>query len=48
MIERYIIYHQEKSGVVRHVTIYSSHRQKAKQMFLKKHPNSKIINIHLV
>lgn len=46
--EKYIVYHQVESGVVKQVTVYATHKREAEKMFLEKYPSAKIIHIHLV
>ncbi|GEN52480.1 hypothetical protein J0K78_00005 [Halobacillus sp. GSS1] len=48
MAEKYLIYYQAKSGVVKQVPVYASHKEKARESHLKSNPQAKITHIRLL
>ncbi|SFJ90441.1 hypothetical protein SAMN04487936_105144 [Halobacillus dabanensis] len=48
MAEKYLIYYQAKSGVVKKVPVMASHREKAREDHLKNNPQSKIMHVRLL
>ncbi|MGI8314201.1 hypothetical protein [Halobacillus mangrovi] len=48
MVEKYMIYYQAKSGLVKEAPVFASHREKARQDYLKSNPQAKIIHIRLL
>ncbi|ELK44591.1 hypothetical protein QRD89_07955 [Halobacillus sp. ACCC02827] len=48
MTEKYLVYHQLKSGVVKQVAVMASHKEKAREEHLKTDPKSKITHIRLI
>ncbi|WP_226578163.1 hypothetical protein [Halobacillus litoralis] len=48
MAEKYLIYYQAKSGIVKQVPVFASHKEKAREDHLKNHPQSKITHIRLL
>ncbi|WP_197061442.1 hypothetical protein [Halobacillus sp. BBL2006] len=47
-MEKYLIYYQVKSGVVKQVAVLATHREKAREVYLKDNPKAKITHIHLL
>lgn len=48
MAEKYLIYYQSKSGVVKNIPIMASHKEKARQDHLRNNPQAKITHIRLL
>ncbi|WP_167356130.1 hypothetical protein [Halobacillus aidingensis] len=48
MAEKYLIYYQAKSGVVKQVPVYASHKEKARESHLRSNPQAKITHIRLL
>jgi hypothetical protein len=48
MAEKYLIYYQAKSGVVKKVPVMASHKEKAREDHLRTNPQAKITHIRLL
>ncbi|MFQ3544602.1 hypothetical protein Q7A53_10970 [Halobacillus rhizosphaerae] len=47
MTDKYLIYYQTKSGVVKREPVFATHKEKARETYLKTNPKAKITHILL-
>ncbi|MCA1023495.1 MULTISPECIES: hypothetical protein [Halobacillus] len=48
MQEKYLIYYQAKSGVVKRVPVFAAHREQARESHMRQFPETKITHIRLL
>ncbi|UOQ45926.1 hypothetical protein MUN89_08400 [Halobacillus salinarum] len=48
MAEKYVVYYQTSSGVVKKEPIFATHKEKARENYLKNNPKAKITHILLL